>query len=106
MKKKSPITIEISQSAAIEVLNGIGSSIFSVKFIKRTDGSIRWMTARKGVKRNLKGVGHSYSPKEKNLLCVFDMNKDNPAGKRGAYRMINLDTIQEIHFNHTYFKVI
>lgn len=65
-----------------QIKNG---KIFSVTFVKK-DGTLRKMTARLGVKKDLKGVGLKFDPAEKNLLVVFDMHKR-------AYRMINLKTI-------------
>ena len=65
-----------------QIKNG---KIFSVTFVKK-DGTLRKMTARLGVKKDLKGVGLKFNPAEKNLLVVFDMHKR-------AYRMINLQTI-------------
>jgi hypothetical protein len=62
--------------------------IFSVEFVKK-DGSLRKMNARLGVTKHLKGVGLSFNPTEKNLLPVFDLQKE-------AYRMINASTIQRI----------
>lgn len=59
--------------------------IFGVTFIKK-DGTTRNMTARLGVRKDLKGVGLSFNPDERNLIVVFDMRKK-------AYRMINLSTI-------------
>ena len=63
---------------------------FSVSFIKK-DGSERKMTARLGVKKNIKGVGMKYDPLERNLIVVFDIHKK-------AYRMINLLTIFKFKF--------
>lgn len=57
--------------------------IFSVKFVKRTDGTVRDMVCRLGVQKGVKGVGHSFDPKAKRLLCVYEMPKDQ-------FRMINL----------------
>ena len=65
-----------------QIKNG---KIFSVTFVKK-DGSLRKMTARLGVKKDLKGVGLSFDPASKQLVVVFDMHKR-------AYRMINLQTI-------------
>jgi hypothetical protein len=65
--------------------------IFSVEFVKK-DGSLRKMNARLGVKKYVKGVGLSFNPTEKNLLPVFDLQKE-------AYRMINASTIQRIKLN-------
>ena len=62
--------------------------IFTVEFIKK-DGTLRKMNARLGVKKYVKGVGLAFNPTERNLLPVFDMQKE-------AYRMINASTIQKI----------
>lgn len=58
--------------------------IFSVEFIKRTDGQIRKMVARTGVKSA--GGDLNYDPHYHNLITVFDM------GKRG-FRSIPVDNI-------------
>jgi hypothetical protein len=63
---------------------------FSVSFIKK-DGSERKMTARLGVKKDIKGVGLKFNPTERNLIVVFDIHKK-------AYRMINLSTIFKFKF--------
>ena len=76
--------------------------IFSVDFIKRGDGSLRTMSARRGVKKGVKGVGLAYKPEDHNLLIVYDMQALDPkaphnTGKseedleRGAFRNINLE---------------
>ena len=58
---------------------------FSVSFVKK-DGTERRMTARLGVKKNIKGVGLKFNPSDHNLMVVYDVHKR-------AYRMINLLTI-------------
>lgn len=63
---------------------------FSVSFIKK-DGTERKMTARLGVKKDIKGVGLKFNPTERNLIVVFDIHKK-------AYRMINLSTIFKFKF--------
>lgn len=63
---------------------------FSVSFIKK-DGTTRKMTARLGVKKDIKGVGLKFNPSERNLIVVFDIHKK-------AYRMINLSTILTFKF--------
>ena len=63
---------------------------FSVSFIKK-DGTERKMTARLGVKKDIKGIGMKYDPSERNLIVVFDIHKK-------AYRMINLSTIFKFKF--------
>jgi hypothetical protein len=74
----------------LEQIKKTKGKIFSVTFVKK-DGTIRKMTARLGVKKDLKGVGLSFDPTAKQLVVVFDMHKR-------AYRMINLQTI--ITFKH------
>lgn len=78
--------------------------IFSIDFVKRTDNSLRTMSARRGVKKGVKGVGMAYDAKAKNLLTVYDMQKLDPSradnqGKsvdemeKGAFRNINLEAL-------------
>jgi len=47
--------------------------IFQVEFIKRTTGELRKMKCRLGVKKYLRGGKKTFSPKDKQLLTVFDM---------------------------------
>jgi hypothetical protein len=65
-----------------------GGTIFSVDFIKK-DGSHRTMSCRLGVKKHLKGGELPFDPVTKGLLPVYDLQKE-------GYRMINLNTIQEL----------
>jgi hypothetical protein len=62
--------------------------IFTVEFVKK-DGTVRKMNARLGVKKHLKGGSLAFDPSERNLLPVFDMQKE-------GYRMINASTILTI----------
>lgn len=73
-----------------EQILATNGKFFSVSFIKK-DGTTRKMTARLGVKKNIKGVGLKFNPTEKNLIVVFDVHKK-------AYRMINLLTILTFKF--------
>jgi len=76
---------EIIYKAIEEIRSRAEDTIFSCHFIKK-DGSLRKMVCRLGVQKGVKGVGMSYDPTEKGLLCVYDMQKL-------AFRMINLRTI-------------
>lgn len=82
-----------------EFVDAVRSSdtIFGVSFIKKTDGSVRNMTARMSVKKGVKGV---ISPEQRkaedrfhNVLTVYDMNVFDKLGERGAFRRINLDQL-------------
>jgi hypothetical protein len=44
------------------------------------------MTARLGVKKGINGKGMNYDPNEKDLMVVWDAQKND-------YRMVNLSTI-------------
>jgi hypothetical protein len=63
--------------------------IFSVLFVKRTDGTERRMTCRMGVRRYLKGVGLTFNPWDYHLQVVWDTQKRD-------YRFISLDAVLEI----------
>ena len=75
---------------AIEFLqNETQGRIFSAYF-QKTDGSMREMVCRRGVKAHLRGGELPYDPKLKLLLPVFDMQEE-------GYRMVNLRTL--VSFN-------
>ena len=92
------------------------STIFFVKFIKRSTGEIRDMYAQKGVGKFVKGGEQAYDPSEHNLVGVFDNGKyrqdlhewrkanateevpdeiRNEIGQR-CYRSINLENIIQL----------
>lgn len=80
--------------------------IFSVTFTKRTTSEQRTMAARLGVTKGVKGVGHKFDPKSHNLLCVYDINKlEAGMGEKGAFRMINLETVTYLSINGDEYKV-
>ena len=66
-----------------------GGRIFSVEFVKRTDGTVRRMVCRLGVTKHLRGGKSTYSAKSKGLLPVFDMDAK-------GYRSIPVDAIQRL----------
>jgi hypothetical protein len=89
--------MELSRFKAVEMIKSTGGRIFSATFIKR-DGSERTINARLGVQADLKGGKNGAS--EKNAyLTVYDMvNK--------GYRMINLETLQQLTINRTAYRVV
>ena len=88
----------ISKAEAIKMIKDTKGKFFTVTFIKRTDGSVRVMNARLGVKAYLKGGVLPYDPASKNLLTVYDMG-------RRKYRHINLDTISKLKIGNNEYKV-
>ena len=73
------------------------NQIFSARFIKK-DGTIRDMVCRLGVKKHLKGGELKFDAKSKNLLPVFDMQKE-------AYRMINFNTLIQLKIKNKIYKI-
>jgi len=87
-----------------------GGKMFAVRFTKK-DGSIREMTCRLGVKKGVTGRGRKGWVKDTvkgyGLLGVYDMNKEGEiAGKKGAFRMINLKTLINIKVSGKEYVVI
>lgn len=90
---------EIERNEAIELLESTKGAFFTVEFIKRTTGETRKLNGRLGVKKGITGKGLAYIPAQKELMTVWDVVK-------GAYRMINLDTLLTITFQNQMYKVI
>lgn len=64
--------------------------IFSVKFRKRTDpDTIRHMTCRFNVSKGIKGKARLFSPNERGLISVWDVQARD-------YRFISVEGITEI----------
>lgn len=77
-------TTTATQSTALQILDSVpNGQIFTVTFRKRSNGETRTMNCRKGVTKHLRGGTLSYTPTNRGLLTVFDM-------QAGEYRMINL----------------
>ena len=89
---------KISKRDILNLLKENSNSIFSVVFLKK-NGEFRHMTCRFGVKKHLKGGKLAFNPLERNLLVVFDMQKE-------AYRMINLETLMTINMKGTEYEVV
>lgn len=74
-----------------------GGKIFGCTFVKRSNGEVRDMTCRLGVKKGQVGGELGFDIVEKGLLPVFDMAKND-------YRMINLETVTEIRANGQVYR--
>lgn len=82
--KKKPTRIVDLDEVLVEI-SECTSNFFYVRFIKRTNGEIRNMECRRGVKKNLKG-GTTYDAAEKNLIRVYSTADD-------GYRSIAIEGI-------------
>jgi hypothetical protein len=74
-----------------EIINNTKGKFFRITY-KRKDGTIKTMTARLGVSKDIKGTGLRYRPEDHGLLCVWSVD-DN------GYRMINLDAVSSLTCN-------
>lgn len=89
--------MKLNLSEVRDLIKSAKGKIFSATFVK-SNGDIRIMTARTGVRKDLKGIGLKYDPKEYNLITVFDMNKRQ-------YRSINIGTLLNLRMNGTLYNV-
>jgi len=80
-----------------KVIESTKGKFFRVVFTKRTNGELRTMDCRTGVKVFTKGEGMKFDPKDKDLIPVWDLRAWEPNGDTG-YRFVNLRTVKEIHF--------
>ena len=100
--KKKTVTKMVTKSRdeVYDLIHSFNGTIFSTRFKKKTDGSLRDMTCRTKVKKYVKGVGMKYDPAEHNLICVYEMSlsKDKQAliPKDQRYRMINVEGLEYI----------
>lgn len=92
----------MTRQEAVDWIRATNGRLFSIKFIKRSTGSVREMTCRIGVKRDL-----SQDPdkskivdfKSAALIPVFDMQAD-------AYKSIPVEGITEVKIDGVWVKVI
>ena len=98
----------VSERQALEIMRGTNGKMFSVQFEKK-DGSIRDMTCRLGVKKGVIGTGRkgwaSDTVKAYGLLGVYDMNKIERLGEKGAFRMVNIKTLRKFKINGQEYDV-
>ena len=97
------ITAQEAKQKIQEMENG---TIYSVTFTKK-DGSLRLMNSIKGARRGINGTGLKFSPEERDLLPVYDLQvaKKDPENPNRAWRMVNLSTIKEITCEGIKFQV-
>jgi len=95
-----PKITTISTEQARELLSykgKIGSAIF-----KKKDGTRRAMNFMTGVRKFTSGGQLPYSPKEKDVIPVYDLKIGN--GPKG-YRMLNLPGLESLKINGKQYKI-
>ena len=88
----------ISKNEAAGKIRASNGKIFTATIIKRTDGERRELNCRVGVSKYVTGEGLKFDPTKKNLITVFDMQKD-------AYRMINIDGLESLKIDGEEFTI-
>jgi len=92
------MTNRISKLEAYGKMKSSNGQVFSVTFVKK-NGDVRKMNCRLGVTKHLKGGTLNYTPIEKLLLSVFDMQKK-------AYRMVRLATMFALKISGQEYEVV
>ena len=95
--KKGKQMTTITKDEAVQKIKDSNGRIFTVTFVKKTDGQTRKMNCRLGVKKNLKGTGRSIDPKK--FIGVYDLQKDD-------YRVINIEGIQELKIKGQEYVIV
>lgn len=102
----SAATPTIDFLTAEKLIKASGGTFFRVDFIKRTDGSLRRMLCRTGVKPDNPGSGRRYRPSDHALVSVWDCGVASlGGGKDSAYRQIPVDGITALRIRGTTYRV-
>jgi hypothetical protein len=79
-------------------LTATGGRMFSLVFVKRSDGAERTITARVGTRVGQKNRGMRYRPRDKRLIVVFDM-------ETLWYRSVPIDGIEAVVIEGKSYRV-
>ena len=96
--KEQPLQ-SISKLEAAQKIRDTKGQIFTVTFIKKSNGEKRVMNARLGVKAYLKGGVLPYDPNTKGLIPVYDIQSKE-------YKMINIPGIVNLKAKGIEYNVI
>jgi len=91
---------EMTQEEVKKLIESTKGKFFGIRFVKRSDGTVRTMLCRTGVRAFVKGSigkGKSYEPADKNLITVWDPHAYAPKGDAG-YRNIPIENVKSITF--------
>jgi hypothetical protein len=89
----------ISKLEAAQKIRETKGRMFTVTFIKKSNGEKRTMNARLGVKAYLRGGVLPYDPNTKGLIPVYDIQTKD-------YRMINIQGIVNLKTGGIEYNVI
>ncbi len=88
----------VNRETLVNLIRDSKGAVFNVSFIKRSTGEPRTMLAKYGVKTHLKGGELAFSPKEKNLIVVWDTQEE-------SYKTIPIEGLTSLTINKTFYKV-
>jgi len=80
-------------------LQATGGRLFSVVFVRRSDGTSRRMVCRLGVTKDQKGQSLRFDPSDRDLLSVYDVQKRQ-------YRFIPLENVLCVTYRGKRFRVL
>ncbi len=101
MKKTYPYpTVKVTPAIQEQLLTKLRRTkhFFAAVFIKKTDGTIRVMNCKFGVRKHVNGKGMKYKPLDYGLLTVWDPSKVDPEKNDKGYRSLNLNTLMLIKY--------
>ena len=108
-KQREEIVI-ITPDQAFDLMWNSGGNIFTVVFIKR-DGSERVLTARRHVKKCLRGGKLPYKPSEKKLVPCYEMKPNESPEQftdqdcKDRYKMVSAHRTKLINYQGKTFSV-
>ena len=98
LPKEQPLQ-NISKLEAAQKIRDTKGRMFTVTFIKKSNGEKRVMNARLGVKAYLRGGVLPYDPNTKGLIPVYDIQAKD-------YKMINIPGIVNLKTGGVEYNVI
>lgn len=87
----------VTREKAVDMMYSTSGRIFSATF-RKSNGEVRNLVGRVGVRKGVTGVGMRYVPKERGLMTIFDMQKD-------AFRMINTNTLMSLKIDGVEYEI-
>ena len=98
LPKEQPLQ-NISKQEAAQKIRETKGKMFTVTFIKKSNGQKRTMNARLGVRAYLRGGVLPYDPNTKGLIPCYDVQTED-------YRMINIQGIVNLKTGGVEYNVV
>lgn len=101
----------ITQREAARLMRTSGGRIFSVSFIKRSNGARRRMIGRMGVTQGVTGEGKKFNDRDHDLVTVFELvgAGQNAQGRHAnggkQFRHVPIEGIESLRIAGTEYEV-